>query len=189
MAYLNKGINKANWYDRSLFEDFKREYPYSSQRPCVFISHQKSDSEEGKKIAEYIKDAGIDVYFDEYDETLSDLVRRGDSAGVTKRITNGINYSTHMICLISPNTRYSYWVPFEIGFAYDKTDLASLTLKGISDSDLPDYLKIKPIVRGTKSLNEYLKKITGKSTILNESLVKECTTGSHYLDNTLDWNQ
>jgi hypothetical protein len=187
MAYLNKGINKAYWYDKQQFEEFKREYPYTASRSCVFISHQKRDTAEARKIADYIKDAGIDVYFDEYDKTLSDLVRSGNSAGVTKRITDGIDNSTHMLCMVSPNTKTSYWVPFEIGFAYEKTDLATLTLKGITDEDLPDYLKIKPVVRGTNSLNEYLRRITGKTDILNENLVKSHETPSHFLDPILDW--
>ena len=34
---------------------------------CIFISHQKRDSDTAKKIADYFITSGIDVYFDEYD--------------------------------------------------------------------------------------------------------------------------
>lgn len=32
---------------------------------CVFISHQRKDKTVARAIADYIKDAGVDVYFDE----------------------------------------------------------------------------------------------------------------------------
>lgn len=190
MAFLHKGINKANIFERLDFRKFQEEYPYSSKRPCVFISHHKSDTNECRYIAQYIKDSGIDVYFDEYDKTLSELVAQGDSQGVTKRIQEGIDMSTNMLCVISRQTRNSYWVPFEIGYAYSKTDLTTLTLKGINDNELPDYLKIKRILRGTKTLNEYIATLNGKKVteILNENLVKSHTSMTHYLDNVLDWN-
>lgn len=33
---------------------------------CVFISHQQKDKQEAKKIADYLINAGINVYYDEY---------------------------------------------------------------------------------------------------------------------------
>lgn len=35
--------------------------------PRVFISHQKKDSDVARKIADYLEEAGIDTYFDQYD--------------------------------------------------------------------------------------------------------------------------
>jgi hypothetical protein len=101
----------------------------------VFISHQKRDREEAKTIADYLKGIGIKVYFDEYDRELQIATENDNPKGVVNAIKKGINNSTHMLCLISQNTLYSKWVPFEVGYGYDKTDLATLTLKGIKNSD------------------------------------------------------
>jgi len=57
---------------------------------------------------------------------------------VVAAIKKGTKSSTHELCIISPNILYSKWVPFEVGYGYDLTDLATLTLKGIKNSDLPE---------------------------------------------------
>jgi hypothetical protein len=123
----------------------------------VFLSHQKSDRDAARKIAEYIKSVGIDVYFDEFDRELQQADNANNPNGVVAAIKKGINSSTHMLCIISLNTLYSKWVPFEVGYGYDKTNLATLTLKGIKNSDLPDYIKTKPIIRDIYDINTFIK--------------------------------
>ncbi len=157
---------------------------------CVFISHQKDDASICRKIADYFINAGIDVYFDEYDSDLKIHRQTNNPQWVVDAIKKGINKSSHMLCVFSPNTLYSKWVPWEIGYGYDKTDLSALTLKGITDSQLPEYLKTVPIIRGTKSLNEYISNIEGKvqSRMFSDGLILEHTKGLHPLDNYLDWS-
>jgi hypothetical protein len=95
-----------------------------------------------------------------------------------------------MLCVISPNTLFSKWVPWEVGYGYDKTKLSALTLKGIKDNELPEYLKTIEIIRGTKTLNEYISKIlnTDKIKMFSERrLINESSSG-HPLDSYLDWN-
>lgn len=124
----------------------------------VFISHQKQDRNPCALIAEYLNTVGIGVYFDEFDNELQIATQNNDSKGIVKAIKKGIDQSSHMLCVISPNTLYSKWVPFEVGYGYDKTDLATLTLKGIKNSDLPDYIKVAPIIRDIYDINEFVKK-------------------------------
>ena len=157
---------------------------------CVFISHQKNDADICRHIADYLMKAGIDVYFDEYDKDLKNYRQQNNPANVVFSIENGIQQSSHMLCVISPNTLQSKWVPWEIGYGYDKTQLSVLTLKGISTIQLPDYLKTVPIVRGTKTLNEYISKIlcvhkTGMYS--SNRLINECSS-YHPLDGCLDKN-
>lgn len=156
---------------------------------CVFISHHKSDLAYCKKVAAYIMKAGIDVYLDEYDYDLKHQVQTNNPAGVVRCIKKGINNSSHMLCVISPSTIYSKWVPWEIGYGYDKTTLGALTLKGISATALPDYIKTVPIVRGTKSLNTYISNIIGYSEGYLEmyNYISKNNTMSHSLDDVLDW--
>ena len=95
-----------------------------------------------------------------------------------------------MLCVISPNTLQSKWVPWEVGYGYDKTQLSVLTLKGIKEEDLPEYLKTVALVRGTRTLNEYISKLVGEykdkmyasKRLINESI------GIHPLDKYLDWS-
>lgn len=130
---------------------------------CVFISHQQKDKDEARIIADYLEKSGIDVYFDEYDSSLKLHHQRNDPQKVTESICNGINNSSHMLVIVSPNTISSSWVPFEIGYGFEKTDLAILCLKGIPKGSLPEYLRTAPVVRDIYDLNNKIASITGKS--------------------------
>lgn len=157
---------------------------------CVFISHQKADATICKHIADYLIKAGIDVYFDEYDNDLKDYNQRNNPSGVVNSIKKGIQQSTHMLCVISPNTLYSKWVPWEIGYGYDKTQVAALTLKGIQNEQLPDYLKTVTLVRGTRTLNDYISKLVGESKSIMFSSQRLISDSLYYhpLDIYLDKN-
>ncbi len=161
---------------------------YRESIPCVFISHKREDTKACEKIADYLLGAGVDVYFDEYDDTLSAIAAAGDENLLTGRITNGINMSTHMLCVVSPQTVDSYWVPFEVGYGYEEIDLGILTLKGIRDADLPDYMKVTEVVRGTKSLNALIAELLDEPKFRLEQragFVKE-SARRHPLDSVLD---
>lgn len=179
------GINRASSSYINLSESRK-----SSGIKCVFISHQKSDSDTCKKIAEYLIAADIDVYFDENDNDLKIYRQTGNPLGVVDSIKKGINKSSHMLIVVSPNTLHSKWVPWEVGYAYDNTTLGVLTLKGIVDSNLEAYLKTVPIIRGTKSLNEFVSNILGYYVSSMESAGRiRAYNQKHPLDDYLDWNQ
>lgn len=152
---------------------------------CVFISHQKKDKEVAKAIADYFLKAGINIYFDEYDTSI-DI---NDPKSVVASIKLGIRRSSHMLCLLSHNAMESKWMPWEIGYGYDKTVLVGLTVKEIAKSTLPEYLQIIPVFRGTKSLNKFLEIVCNKTSwqMLNEGRYVAETTDNHPLDKYLDW--
>lgn len=133
--------------------------------------------------------AGIDVYLDEYDYDLKHEVQVNNPDGVVRCIKKDINNSSHMLCVISTSTIYSKWVPWEIGYGYDKTNIGALTLKGISDSSLPDYLKTVTLIRGTKSLNQYISTVSNHTEAFLESknYIKRNNEIGHSLDDVLDW--
>lgn len=178
------GINRAHSLNES-----KTKVNLSIGKECVFISHHKSDLEDCKKIADYLMKADIDVYLDEYDYDLKEQVQRQNAKGVVHCISKGINNSSHMLCVLSSNTIYSNWVPWEIGYGYDKTDLGAITLKGIAEASLPDYLKTVKIIRGTQSLNSYISDVLGytESYLKLFSRIDEHSKPVHMLDNVLDW--
>jgi hypothetical protein len=151
----------------------------------VFISHQKSDRDAAKKIADYLKSVGIDVYFDEFDKELQQADAANNPKGVVAAIKKGINSSTHMLCIISPNTLTSKWVPFEVGYGYDTTDLATLTLKGIKNDELPDYIKTKPIIRDIYDINRFVEKYVGRP-ILERKMFSDHSSLLHPLNRVMD---
>ncbi len=129
---------------------------------CVFISYQKSDKEAASNVAVYLQKAGIDVYIDLYDKELKIHHQNNDPKAVTKSICNGINNSSHMLTVVSPQTMNSTWVPFEVGYGYDKTDLGVLCLKAIPKGALPEYIRTAPIIRDIYGLNNFIEKLSGK---------------------------
>ena len=161
-------------------------------RPCIFLSHISVDKVAVAEIARYITARGdIDVYLDANDDELQKAADEGNAAGVTDFIERGLSNSTHIMCLVSANTVRSWWVPYELGFAKRSgKPLATLRLKDAVN--LPAYLEISEIIRGTESLNKYLtgvknglrKSITAGA--LTESLIRS-SAQPHPLDRYLDW--
>ncbi|MBC7749718.1 MAG: toll/interleukin-1 receptor domain-containing protein [Methylotenera sp.] len=197
---MAKGYNKAELFDKLYW---LLESTDVKDRPCVFISHKKEDKGECRKIAAYLKEAEIDYYLDELDIDLQQAAAQGNPELITESIKKGIRESTHMLVVVSEKTYKSQWVPFEIGYGHsaildkglaegikeNRIKLSVLTLKDISEKNLPDYLQVAFIIRGTKSLNDYISKITNR---LEKSLISETKLFSnnvfnHPLDNVLNY--
>ena len=160
---------------------------------CIFLSYSSEDRKTVMTIGEYIQNAGFDIYLDVFDEKLQQAVSEGDPSAITKNIENGLSVSTDVFCIVSEKTVKSWWVPYEIGFGKraDKS-LATLTLK--DTVTIPSYLEITRILRGTKSLNNYLNELGKKSSILLESTTTFTKSNPHNmsqhpLDNYLKWEE
>jgi hypothetical protein len=155
---------------------------------CVFISHQQKDKDDAKKIADYLINAGIDVYFDAYDGDLRIHHQSNNAKAVTDSIRRGINNSSHMLVLVSPNTLSSTWVPFEIGYGYDKTDLFVLCLKGILKGGLPEYVRSATIVRDIYDLNNLISRISkiDKEILLEAKMMSDYGSRTNPLSSVMD---
>lgn len=132
-------------------------HPLQAGEVCVFISHQKNDAPAARKIADYLTRAGIDVYFDEWDNSID----RSNPYSVVSAIEKGLNRSSHLLVLLSSNALASTWVPWEVGYGYHKK-VVGLTLKEVATRTLPEYLQVIPIIHGVKSLNEFISRETGE---------------------------
>jgi hypothetical protein len=183
------GINRALYENRTL----AKASAYLGH-PCVFLSHISVDKPAVKQIADYItSQGGIDIYLDTDDDDLQRAANSGDAIGVTEFIERGLSNCTHIMCLVSANTVKSWWVPYELGFGKkSEKPLATLRLKDAVD--LPAYLQISEIIRGTKSLNLYLTRVkrglskSSATTELTESLTRH-SASPHPLDMYLDWQE
>lgn len=157
---------------------FRDDYRFKHQN-CIFISHQKADRKPAKEIADFLISKGIDVYFDEYDQSID----RSNPDKLTAAIQRGIDFSKYMLILISPNTLYSKWVPWEVGYGYDKVEMSVLTLKGIKEELLPEYLMTTKVRRNYNALRSLINEI--KPELINESQVRYFSA-NHPLYNVLD---
>jgi hypothetical protein len=172
--HVNKmeGINRAKPKDKlfSLSKAYRiLESIYDANVPCVFISHQKKDTGFASDVADFLLSKKIDVYFDEDDNDLKFARQSNNHREVTKSIMIGINASDYMLVIVSENTYKSLWVPFEIGFAYDKiTGLKILRHKEIEKDELPAYLKTTEILNGYFSLERFIAEIKATNKIYEE---------------------
>lgn len=157
----------------------------SVEKPRVFISHQKKDSDVAGKIADYLLDAGIDVYFDQYDSSIN----RADPNSVVNAIRTGIENSSHMLVIFSQNTFGSMWVPWEIGYAYHSpVNLNVLRLKGVTKEQLPEYLKVVKMVMSIYQLNDLISTMRGisRDNLLVENRTFSENNESHPLSRVMD---
>lgn len=155
------------------------------EKPRVFISHQKNDSDAARAIADYLQDAGIDVYFDQYDSSIS----RSDPQSVVSAIKRGIENSSHMLVLFSPNTYGSMWVPWEIGYAYNSpVTLGVLRMKGVAKDQLPEYLKVIKLVSDIWDLNQLISHITNtnREQLLSEGRIRIYSDSANPLNRYMD---
>ena len=170
-----KGINRAEWkhINESRREPISKSFSERKSLKCVFISHQKKDRQIAMSVAKAITDAGIDVYFDEDDSTLEQARLAGDKKGVTACILKGIERSSHLLAIITPQTRNSQWVPFEIGYAYKPCEIKALMANGLAGQTLPEYLDYSDTIISEEALADFIQSINGSYHKLEKSLLTE----------------
>jgi hypothetical protein len=94
----------------------------SPTKPCVFISHQRNDSDKGERVACLIEHHAIDSWLDVHDPTLA-LVNQLSSndprraALVAAIVEIALLSSTHVIALYTAHSAQSKWIPYELGRA------------------------------------------------------------------------
>ncbi len=141
----------------------------SGSGTCVFLSHRSSDKDIAYRVALAFDYCGVDYYLDAADDQLQAATAAGDAARVVGAIERGIERSTHLLGIITPKTRGSWWVPYEIGYsrATEKSSGASLlpadgpyqrtaylVLPGVTD--LPEYIQISTILPDQTSLLQWI---------------------------------
>lgn len=153
---MGKGKNRAY----SCINESSNLSFLSSLSKCIFISHKYEDLEAAQAVADYITDYGFDVYLDDRDQSLQKAVKRNDPRKIVECIERGLNNSSHILVLVTDNTRTSWWVPYETGYAKKgKKEIASLLLK--KADEFPDYLKIEAMLHGFDDLTKYLNEMQG----------------------------
>ena len=99
----------------------------------IFISHKQEDALAANQMATQLREMKVDYYLDLLD---SSVVQSGKE--LTNHIRRNLNNCTDIIVIMSKLTRFSQWVPFEVGMAA-QIDMPTATFLQ-EDVSLPDFL-------------------------------------------------
>jgi len=115
----------------------------------VFISHHSSDSAEAKRICDHLLTKhGIASYLDVIDPFVG---RPGEE--LAKYLRGVMAQCTNLMALVSPTTKGSQWVPWEIGVASEREMPLASYLSGIST--IPEFLRAWPRLQSLADVDKY----------------------------------
>lgn len=117
--------------------------------PRVFVSHKQEDSERAALIAARLRMGGLDVYLDVIDVQL-------DKGGpdLADYIRMRLEECSQLLAVISPITRVSWWVPWEIGVATEKERFLASFVSG--GAPVPEYLRKWPYLQSISDFDKYI---------------------------------
>lgn len=118
--------------------------------PRLFITHQRNDEADARRIAKLAKALGYQIWLDVLDPVLvwlgrgqTGLPRDQEVLLTASIIETALLNSTHIIAVITPNTAASRWVPYEFGRAKDSSlhslQAGSWIHSTVATQDLADY--------------------------------------------------
>jgi len=135
----------------------------------VFISHQRVDTLQAKAIADRLRDHHqIESYLDVLDTVIG---KSGEELAQYVRAQLGT--CTQLLAVVSPATKESWWVPWEIGVASEK-DYPLATYGGTTT--LPEFLQKWPVLRSELHLDAYAR--ASKAADQNRLLLEKSVTAS-----------
>lgn len=112
------------------------------------MSHRRDDAAVAKSVADRLKLRGLGVYLDVVDPI---LVKDGPDLGEYLRARLG--ECSQLLAVVSAATQGSWWVPWEIGVATEKTyRIATFMTQDVST---PGYLQKWPYLRTAEDLDVY----------------------------------
>jgi hypothetical protein len=121
----------------------------------VFISHRTIDNSIALEVKQRLETwHGITCYID-------DLDRAAGIARTTRQITGLIlqrlESCTHLLAVVTENTKGSWWVPFEVGVARRAPRaISTYTPLCLLDSPgLPEFLTEWPVLRGKDAVDTF----------------------------------
>ena len=117
----------------------------------VFVSHKSVDTRLAEEVASRIQNCNLSVWLDS-----KYLDPDEDGPELASEISKVISRSFSLMAVVTNATKDSWWVPFEIGLAFElKRYLASYG----SHIELPSFLWKWPRVRDDAGLDKWCRKI------------------------------
>lgn len=138
----------------------------------VFVSHKSDDASEAIRIAKHLDSLGLSAFVD-----VLEIEDAKDNKSLDKTLQGIICASKSLLTVVSEKTKESWWVPFEVGIAFDRDKfLGSVVLsQGVS---LPLFLENWPISRNYKELGRWAEMVkewkqAGMTSIIKQRLYRE----------------
>src|SRR5688572_22316939 len=129
--------------------------------PCIFISHKREDSDMAKVVASNLMEMNVDVWLDVLARLPEQPSTPAEHLKITEAIETGLQSSTHLLALVTPHTKGSWWVPFEIGSCRALgRGLAFLLHRDVSD--LPSYMVVGESLIDKEALFAWAEKLLQK---------------------------
>lgn len=118
-------------------------------RPRLFVSHRRDDTAQATHVAALAKAEGFQVWLDVENPSLQTVVQRHLAGLASPRdvalvIEMALLNCTHVIAVMTSNTRGSTWVPYEYGRVKDSSPHSRRAASWIESSagNLPEYLEL-----------------------------------------------
>lgn len=179
---MPSGINIAQVIrEKSLYALLNRQDKERSKM-CFFISHKEEDADAAIALGKHImEDFGFNIYLDIYDNELQQADKNNDPEGVVNAIHKGIQYASHLLCVVTEKSRTSWWIPYEIGFAQANCVKTS-SIKIKQSEYLPTYLRVNnsPVFLTIGELDDYLNKNKVYGGLFSQNIT-EATNDELYL--------
>ena len=98
----------------------------------IFISHKLEDAATANLIAKELQEIKVECYLDLLDNSITE-----NGKALTDHIRANLNDCTDIIVVMSNITRFSQWVPFEVGMAAQKDMPTATFLKARTKASSP----------------------------------------------------
>ncbi len=138
-------------------------------RPCLFVSHRKADVTPALRIAYLACLQGFDYWLDVLDPTINSLPGAGagnptsqqQASAIAAVIEMALLNSTHVMAVMTSNTKGSFWVPYEYGRVKEPTPVtvqaACWLHSALIATGLPEYLHLGVVTRTEHDITSWLK--------------------------------
>ena len=160
MFLLTSGINIAQAIRENSLYALACRQNKEREKICFFISHKDEDTDAAIALGKHItEDFGFNIYLDVYDNELQEADKNNDPEGVVNAIHKGIQYASHLLCIVTEKSKDSWWIPYEIGFA-QANGVKTSSIKIKQAEYIPTYLRVdnSPVFLTIMELDEYLSK-------------------------------
>ncbi len=125
-----------------------------------------------RSVADALKDMDVDVWLDLDELEATEPQTEQEHLRLTAAIERGLGNSTHLLALITPRTKGSWWVPFEIGSSRGRSKpLAFLVHKDVQDS--PSYFKLGRALKDKTDLLVWARKLSRKQDTVEANVALE----------------
>lgn len=136
----------------------------------IFISHKQQDAYTANQIARELNAINVDYYLDLLDSSIEQSGKE-----LTEHIRKNLNNCTDIIVIMSEMTRFSQWVPFEIGMAAQK-DMPTATFLR-TEIKLPDFLEYWPRLKSPQDIRKY---VTVQNKVREDILLENVLNKGYY---------